>query len=165
MAKTEKKTQGKYSPQILNKKALFNYEMVEKVEAGIALLGTEVKSLRQGLCELDGSYARIRNGEMWLVGAKIAAYEKASIMNHEPMRDRKLLLHKRQITKITSKLDQGGQSGGLTLVPIKVYFNARGIAKVEIALARGKRQYDKREKIKEREQKKDISRSVKKYKR
>ncbi|OHB55861.1 MAG: SsrA-binding protein [Planctomycetes bacterium GWF2_50_10] len=160
MAKGEKKSKGKYSPQILNRKALFNYELVEKVEAGIALLGTEVKSLRQGLCELDGSYARIKGNEVWLVGSKIAAYEKASIMNHEPMRDRKLLLHKNQIAKITSKLDMGGY----TLVPIKVYFNDRGIAKVEIALAKGKRQFDKREKIKERQQKKDIDRSIKRYK-
>jgi SsrA-binding protein len=159
MAK-EKQKQGKYSPQILNKKALFNYEMVEKVEAGIALLGTEVKSLRAGHCELDGSYARITGSEVWLIGAKIAQYEKASIMNHDPLRQRKLLLHHRQIHKLQSRLDQAG----FTLVPIKVYFNDRGIAKVELAVARGKRQFDKREKITERQQKRDLDRSMKKYK-
>jgi SsrA-binding protein len=159
MAK-EKQKQGKYSPQILNKKALFNYELVEKVEAGIALLGTEVKSLRAGHCELDGSYARITGSEVWLIGVKIAQYEKASIMNHDPLRQRKLLLHGRQIRKLQSRLDQAG----FTLVPIKVYFNDRGIAKVELAVARGKRQFDKREKITEREQKRDLDRSMKKYK-
>lgn len=154
MAKEKDKKDKKYSPSVTNKKAFFNFEIVEKVEAGIVLLGTEVKSLRSGLCELDGSYARVEEGEVWLIGAKIAQYDKASITNHAPLRDRKLLLHRRQIAKLISKLSQSG----VTLVPLKVYFSDRGHAKVELGIARGKRQFDKRDKIQEREQKRDLDR-------
>jgi SsrA-binding protein len=157
--KDTKAKPGKFSPQVTNKKAFFNYEIVEKVEAGISLLGTEVKSLRSGLCELDGSYARITDGEVWLIGAKIAQYEKASITNHPPLRNRKLLLHRNQIKKLVSKLELSG----FTLIPLRIYFNDRGIAKVELGIARGKRQFDKRSKITEREQKRDIDRSTKRF--
>ena len=160
MAKSDKTKGGKNSPQTANKKAFFNYEIIEKVEAGIELLGTEVKSLRQGLCDLEGAYARVTDGECWLIGCKIAQYAQASITNHPPLRNRKLLLHKRQIVKLAGKLEQGG----FTLVPLKVYFSRRGLVKVELGLGRGKRKYDKREKILERQQKRDIDRSVKKYK-
>jgi SsrA-binding protein len=161
MAKGGKNKGEKHSPQTLNKKALFNYEILEKVEAGIVLTGTEVKSLRDGGGDLDGAYARITNGECWLIGSKIAPYAQASITNHPQIRDRKLLLHSRQIAKLLSKSEQAG----CTLVPLRIYFSERGIAKVEIAVARGKRQYDKRDAITKREQKKDIDRSMKKYRR
>ncbi len=159
-AKSDNKSKSS-SVQIKNKKAYYNFELVEKVEAGISLLGTEVKSLRQGLGELDGAYARIRGAECWLVGCKIAQYAQASRNNHEPTRDRKLLLHKKQIEKIKIKLEQRG----FTLVPLRIYFNDRGLAKVEIALARGKRQYDKRQKLQNEQQKRDMARTLKKYNR
>jgi SsrA-binding protein len=161
MVKSDKTKGNKYSPQTLNKKAFFNYEILEKVEAGIVLTGTEVKSLRDGGGDLDGAYARISGGECWLIACKIAPYAMAGIANHPPVRDRKLLLHKRQIAKLVSKLDMAG----CTLIPLRIFFSERGFAKVELAVARGKRKYDKRAKIIQREQKKDIDRSMKKYRR
>ena len=125
------------------------------------LLGTEVKSLRAASADLNGSYARIENEQCWLIGATIAQYEQAGANNHEPTRKRKLLLHKAQIHKIKTKLEQRG----FTLVPLRTYFNSRGLAKIELALARGKRQYDKRKTITERQQKRDIDRDMKKYRR
>ena len=142
-----------------NKKAYHNFELVDKFEAGMELTGSEVKSLRAGQIDLDGSYARIQDGEVWLVGAKIATYEQAGIYNHEPTRKRKLLLHKSEIRRILIKLEQRG----FTLVPLKVYFNERGLAKIQLALARGKRQFDKRQAIAERSQKRDVARSLKQY--
>ncbi len=147
-------------PIAQNKKARFEYEIVETVEAGISLLGTEVKSLRAKQCDLEGAYAKIQDGECWLIGCKIAPYLQAGGTNHDPVRKRKLLLHRSQIRKIRSKLEQRG----FTLVPLKVYFNARGYAKVELGLARGKRQYDKRQKMQERQMKRDLERGRKKYK-
>ena len=144
-----------------NKKAYHNFELVEKVQAGLSLLGTEVKSLRNKDCDLEGSYARLVDNECYLVGAKIAPYPQASGNNHDPLRKRKLLLHKNEIKKIKGKLTQRG----FTLVPLRVYFNERGFAKVELALARGKRQYDKRAKLQTEQQKKDVARSMKKYRR
>jgi SsrA-binding protein len=142
-----------------NKKAWHDYELVEKVEAGMSLVGTEVKSLRDKLCDLEGSYARILDNECWLVGCKIAQYERAGSVNHDPVRKRKLLLHKNQIRKIQTKLEQRG----FTLVPLRIYFNERGIAKIQLALAKGKRQYDKRHKIQDQQHKRDLDRSRKKY--
>jgi len=107
------------------------------------------------------SRIRITGGECWLIGAKIAPYAQASITNHPPVHDRKLLLHRRQIAKLISKSEQAG----CTLVPLRIYFSERGFAKVEVAVARGKRQYDKRDAIAKREQKKEIDRSTKKYRR
>ena len=147
------------NPSIKNKKAYHNFELVEKVEAGIVLLGTEVKSLRDKQCDLDACYARVIGDEVWLVNCKIAPYERGGYTNHDPLRKRKLLLHKAQIKKIRTKLEQRG----FTLVPTKIYFNSRGLAKVEVALATGKKQYDKRAKMVDQQQKKDISRSMKKY--
>jgi len=160
MAKKSDKKDASAKRQIRNKKAYHEYGFVEKVEAGLCLLGTEVKSLRAGLGELDGSYARIYGSECWLIGCKIAQYAQASYNNHEPLRKRKLLLHKNQIAKIKVKLEQRG----FTLVPLRIYFNDRGLAKVELALAKGKRQYDKRQTIQKRQQEKDVARSMKKYK-
>jgi SsrA-binding protein len=146
------------NPTIRNKKAYHNYELVEKVEAGIALLGTEVKSLREKNCDLEASYARVAGNEVWLIGCKIAPYERGGYANHDPMRKRKLLLHRSQIKKIRTKLEQRG----FTLVPTRIYFS-RGLAKVELALATGKKQYDKRAKMADAQQKKDLRRAMKQY--
>jgi len=156
----EKTHKDKHGSVAVNKKAYQNFELVDKFEAGISLLGSEVKSLRAGAADLSGSYARVEAGQCWLVGAKIAEYEKAgAAANHKPDRKRKLLLHKEQIRRIRTKLEQRG----FTFVPLQIYFNTRGLAKIEMALARGKRQYDKRKTITERTQKRDVDRDMKKY--
>ena len=160
MAAKACKEKDKQAPRAVNKKAYRNFELTEQFEAGLELLGTEVKSLRASQADLDGSYARIEDDQCWLVGATIAQYQQAGTANHEPMRKRKLLLHKAEIRKIRIKLEQRG----FTLVPLKIYFNNRGLAKIELALARGKRQYDKRSTIAERQRKRDVDRSMKKYK-
>jgi len=161
MARKTHKTKGPSGIQVKNKKAYHDYELIEKVQAGIVLLGTEVKSLRAGGGDLEGSYARISGDECWLIGCKIAPYAQAGHNNHESERNRKLLLHKRQISKIKIKLTQRG----FTLVPLRIYFNDRGLAKAELALATGKRQYDKRARIQQREQQRDVERSMKKFRR
>ncbi len=159
-AKSQKdKKKGEQGPVAVNKKAYRNFELVENFQAGLSLLGTEVKSLRAGTADLSGSYARVENDQCWLVGAQIAQYEQAGSRRHEPTRKRKLLLHKSEIRKIRIKLEQRG----FTLVPLKVYFNKRGLAKIDLALARGKRQYDKRRTITERDQRRDVDRDMKKY--
>jgi len=159
MAKANDKSKGSTGTIAKNKKAYFNFELVDKIEAGISLKGSEVKSLRSGFADLDGSYAKLRKDEIFLVGCKIAIYPQAGKFNHEPIRDRKLLLHKAQINKIRGKLQQRG----FTLVPLRIYFNNRGFAKVEIALAKGKRQFDKRLKLQKDQQKRDVERQMKKY--
>jgi SsrA-binding protein len=161
MAAKSRKSKGEQNPTTVNKKAYRNFELVDKFEAGMSLVGTEVKSLRAAQANLDGSYARVVGEQCWLVGATIAPYQQAGANNHEPTRKRKLLLHKAEIHRIKIKLEQRG----FTLVPLRIYFNNKGLAKVELALAKGKRQYDKRRKIAEREQKRDISRDMKKYRR
>ena len=161
MASKSRKGGKKKGSVAVNKKAYRNFELVDRFEAGLSLLDTEVKSLRAGAAELAGSYARIAGEECWLVGATIAQYEQAGSNNHDPDRRRKLLLHKREIRKIRGKLEQRG----FTLVPLQIYFNEKGMAKMEVALARGKRQYDKRAAIAERMQKRDIDRGMKKYRR
>jgi SsrA-binding protein len=141
--------------RIENKKAWHDYHIVEKIETGIVLAGTEVKSLRDKQASLDGSYARITDGECWLINANIAQYPKAAYGNHDPLRERKLLLHRRQIEKLLSKLKQRG----FTLIPLKIYFSERGLAKVELGIATGKRQYDKRAALKGKEAKKELARN------
>ena len=141
-------------PRIRNKKAWHDFEILETIEAGIALVGSEVKSLRLGHAELAGAYARIINNECILVGSKIELYKEASYNNHDPERNRKLLLHRAQIKKLLSKLEQKGYS----LIPLALYFNDRGIAKLELGLARGKKMYDKRATIKDRDVKRDMER-------
>lgn len=126
----------------------------------MSLTGSEVKSLRLGHADLNGSYARLLNNECFLVGAKIEQYKEATYNNHEPGRKRKLLLHKAQIKKLYAKLEQKGY----TLVPLRIYFNSRGLAKIELALARGKRKHDKRTAIQQKDQKRDIERSLKSFK-
>ncbi|MBI2093079.1 MAG: SsrA-binding protein SmpB [Deltaproteobacteria bacterium] len=137
-----------------NRKASFNYNLLDKFEAGMVLTGSEVKSCRDGAVNIGESYALIKNGEMWLVNADISPYEPANYLNHKPKRDRKLLLHKRELIRISVKLKERG----LTLIPTKMYFKG-GRAKLEIALAKGKKSYDKRESIKKRDIKRELSRS------
>ena len=129
-----------------NRKARFNYEIGETLEAGIALTGTEVKSLRQGKATIAESYADSRGGEIWLVNSNIPEYLQGGRFNHSPKRLRKLLLHRRQISKLIGAVEREG----MTLVPLKLYFNDKGRAKVELALARGKKLHDKRETEKKR---------------
>ena len=129
-----------------NRKARFNYEIGEVFEAGIALTGSEVKSLRQGKATIAESYADARVGEIWLVNANIPEYLQAGRFNHLPKRPRRLLLHKHQINKLMGAVEREG----MTLVPLKLYFNEKGRAKIEIALARGKKLYDKRQTEKKR---------------
>jgi len=129
-----------------NRKARFNYEIGEVVEAGIALTGTEVKSLRNGRAAIAESYADAKNGEIWLINANIPEYLQASRFNHAPKRPRKLLLHKRQIRKLAAAVEREG----MTIVPLRLFFNERGRAKIDIALGRGKKLHDKRETEKKR---------------
>lgn len=130
-----------------NRKARYNYEIVDTVEAGIQLQGTEVKSLREGKANIAESYASPEQDALYLVNASIPEYVKANRFNHEERRRRKLLLHRREIDKLSAAV----QRDGMTLVPLRMYFNARGIAKLEIALARGKKNVDKRETEKKRD--------------
>lgn len=140
-----------------NKKAYFNYEILETFEAGIALLGSEVKSIREGRISLKESYAEVKDGEVFLVHCHISPYEAANRFNHEPLRDRKLLLHRRELKRLTGKIKEKG----LTLVPTKVLLSERGLVKVEVALARGKRVYQKREAIRERDRDREMRAELK----
>jgi SsrA-binding protein len=139
----------------VNRRALHDYEIMERYEAGIALTGSEIKSVRAGKVSLQEAYARPERGEVWLHGAHIAEYQSASYFGHEPRRPRRLLLHKKQIREIE---ESAGQKG-LTLVPLRMYLKD-GKAKIELAVARGRRQYDKREAIARREAQRDIERAL-----
>jgi SsrA-binding protein len=130
-----------------NRKARFNYAIGETFEAGVALTGSEVKSLRSGKASIAEAYAATRDGELWLMNSNITEYKQAGRFNHAPKRPRKLLLHKRQINKLIGAVEREG----MTVVPLKIYFNERGRAKVEIALAKGKKLHDKRETEKKRD--------------
>ncbi|MDY7005962.1 MULTISPECIES: SsrA-binding protein SmpB [unclassified Okeania] len=142
-----------------NRQARFNYHIIETYEAGVALQGTEVKSIREGKVNLRDGYALIRNNEAWLLNVHISPYQKAGeFFNHEPRRSRRLLLHKQEIRKLIGKVEQQG----LTLVPLRMYFK-RGWVKVDIALAQGKKLYDKRETIKQRDDKRTMQRVMKQY--
>lgn len=141
---------------ISNRKARHDYEVLETLEAGIVLKGTEVKSIRQGKANLQDSYAVVKNGELWLFGMHVSPYEHGSISNHDPRRTRKLLLQKKEIRKIIQKVVEKG----LALIPLSVYFRGP-YAKVELAIARGKRSYDKREAIKKRDAKRDLAQRMK----
>ena len=137
-----------------NRKARFNYFLSDFLECGISLQGTEIKSLRTKGCSLSDSYIVIRNGEAFILNMHIPVYDQGTIFNHEPLRTRKLLLHKSQIYKFEKEI----KTGGFTVVPTKVYFS-NGKAKVEIALAKGKHNYDKRETIKERDLQRDLAKN------
>ncbi len=154
-----KKNDGKYKVIADNRQARYQYHILETYEAGIELKGTEVKSIRAGKCNVRDSYALIREGEAWLLNLHISPYQAASeFFNHEPRRTRRLLLHKQEIRKLIGKVEQQG----LTLVPLKLYFK-QGRVKVAIALAKGKKLYDKREDIKKRDDKRAMQRAMKQY--
>ena len=140
-----------------NKKARYNYEIIEKMEAGIVLKGTEVKALREGQASLNDSYAAIDQEEVYLYNSHISPYSMGNRFNHEPRRTRKLLMHANEIRRLIGKV----QEKGLTLIPVRLYFNDEGKVKVEIGLARGKRLYDKRRTIAERDAKRELRREIK----
>lgn len=140
--------------QIKNRKASYEYEFVEKLEVGIMLKGTEIKSLREGKASIQEAYCFFRKEELFVKGMNISPYSQASFESHEMTRDRKLLLKKRELEKFKSKMDEKG----LTIIPIRLYINSRGLAKLEIALAKGKKIYDKRDSIKKKDQKRELDR-------
>ncbi len=142
-----------------NRKAYHNYHIQDSVEAGIVLTGTEIKSIRDGRVSLSDAYIRPERGELWLLNAHIARYDAGSYMSHEPVRPRKLLLHRKEIIALTSKVSEKG----LTLVPVKLYLKD-SLAKVSIALAKGKKLYDKRDSIIRRETEREIGRVIKRLK-
>jgi len=142
-----------------NKKAFFNYELLDTFEAGISLLGSEVKSIREGRISLKESYAEVKDGEVFLLHCHISPYEAANRFNHDPRRERKLLLHRREIKRLTGKIKEKG----LTLVPTKVLINAKGKIKVEVSLAKGKRSYQKKEVIKERDRDREMRAELKRW--
>ena len=148
------KGEGNVVPQ--NKKVRHDYSIVDTIEAGIVLTGTEIKSVRAARIQLKDGYAQIKNGEAWLINVHIAPFEQGNIWNQDPDRTRKLLLKKKQITKLQNDL----KGTGMTLVPLKVYLK-NGFAKVLLGIAKGKHDYDKRESIKRREQERDIKRIIK----
>jgi SsrA-binding protein len=162
-AKAAHKSAGKaadegLTPRLVadNRKAQFRFEILETIECGVMLRGTEVKSLRNGKVSLEEAYARLKGGELWLVDCDIPPYPQAGIWNHEPKRLRKLLLHKREFLKFAGR----AQQKGLTMVPLKMYFNERGIAKVLVGLCKGKKLHDKRESIKKREVDREVQRAM-----
>ena len=144
--------------EIQNKKAKFDYEILDTYEAGIVLTGTEIKSIRDGKAQLKDSYAVIRNGEIFLLNMHISHYEQGNIFNHDETRTRKLLLHKKEILKLRDRVE----IEGLTLVPIKLYFKGNK-AKILIGIAKGKKTYDKRESIKKRDIDRDLKKQFKNY--
>ena len=144
-----------------NRRAKFDYAIIDTIEAGIILLGSEVKSLREGNANLKEAYVTIRRGEAWLIGVHINPYSHVGYESPEPVRKRKLLLNKREIEKIKISLEQKG----LTAVPLKIYFNKNGWAKLEIGLAKGKKTFDKKDAIKERDIKRDAQRELRNIRR
>ncbi len=141
-----------------NRKAHFNYFLSDYLECGISLLGSEIKSLRNNHCSIDDSYCLIKNNECFIINMNIPEYDKSTVFNHDPLRSRKLLLHKIEILKLNNKIIKEGY----TLIPTKIYFH-KGLAKVEIALAKGKKLYDKRETIKNRDIERDLKKKLKNY--
>lgn len=140
----------------VNRQAYHDYFVDETIEAGVALTGTEVKSIRAGHVNLRGAFARVKQDEVWIEGMHIAPYEQGTYMNHDPMRPRKLLLHRRQIERLVVKT----QAKGLTLVPLRLYFS-HNLVKIELGLARGKKLYDKRDSIRERDVNREMARAMK----
>ncbi len=138
-----------------NKRAFHEYHILDKLECGVALTGTEVKSLRAGHASLEDAYARLQDGEVWLIGCDIPEYERGNVYNHKPKRPRKLLLHRREIAKFVGKASQRV----FTLVPLRMYFK-HGLAKVEIAVAKGKQTHDRRQSLKESDAKREMQRAM-----
>ncbi len=143
--------------ELKNRQAYHEYFIDAKYEAGMVLLGTEVKSLREGKASFNDSYCQLHKGEVWLKSLHIALYSHGTVNNHDPLRDRKLLLEKREIRKIEAKLKEKGY----TLVPLRIYFTEKGLAKIEIGLAKGKKMHDKRESIRQRDAERDMKRYIK----
>ncbi len=144
---------------VTNRKARYNYEITGNVEAGLVLRGSEVKSLRQGKASLSDAYARVKKGEIWVIGMHIAQYKEATSENHDTLRDRKLLLHKQEIKKLNRQIEEKG----VTLIPLKLYFK-NNLVKIDLGLAKGKRKYDKKESIAQKDIKRDLEREQKKFK-
>lgn len=160
-SKTKAKRSGKPQDSTLtmvaeNRKARHRYEILDSVECGMMLMGSEVKSMREGKLSLDEAYIRVKGHELWLLGADIGHYRNAGMWNHEPRRPRKLLVHAREYEKFADKAHQRG----LTLIPLRVYFNDRGIAKCVMGLVRGKKLHDKRETLKKRESDRGLQRAM-----
>lgn len=153
MAKTDGKQQKNGDPRVaVHRRARFEYEILETVEAGLQLRGTEVKVLRQGKLSLDESYVKVIDDEVFLVGANIPEYTHGNLQNHEPKRRRKCLLHRREIRRLKQKTD----TKGLTLVPLDVFFGPRGFAKITIAVARGRKTFDKRQHLRDKDAQREM---------
>ena len=141
-------------PEIVNRKAKFNYEFMDSYKAGLVLTGTEIKSVKEGKVNMGDSFCYFKDSELWMKNLHISEYKNGSYANHEPMHLRKLLLTKKEIRKLEGKIKEKG----LTIIPYKIFFNERGLAKIEVILARGKKSYDKRETLKERDSQKELQR-------
>ena len=159
MARPRHETFNKVKTVAENRRARFDYHIDETFEAGIALTGTEVKSLRFGEGSIAESYAEVRNGEVWLVNSNVPEFSHGNRFNHEPKRPRKLLMHEREIARLQGSVERKG----MTLVPLSIYFNSRGRAKVELALARGKNVADKRQTVKDRDWQRQKSRVMREH--
>jgi SsrA-binding protein len=155
MAKAKDKDRIKKHVNIVNRRASFEYQFLDKYTAGIMLMGTEIKSIREGKVNMQDGYCVLHNGELYLHNVHISTYTEGTHYNHEPMRTRKLLVNKSEL----KRLEKGVQEQGVTIIPIRVFISDRGFAKVEIALARGKKLHDKREDIKAKDVKRELDRS------
>jgi SsrA-binding protein len=144
---------------VTNRKARYEYEIIDRIEAGLVLVGSEVKSLRAGRANLGDSYAKVTKGEIWIIGMHISPYKEATFQNHDPLRERKILLHRNEIKKLARRVEEKG----FTLIPLRLYFK-NNIAKLELGLARGKRQYDKKVTIAQRDAKREMEKEQKKFK-
>lgn len=151
---TKEKSRFSSNINIKNRKASYEYEFIDTYEAGIVLKGTEIKSIREGKVTLQDGYCFFKKGELFSKGINIAQYDQGSFYNHDPLRERKLLLHKQELEKLEKK----GQDKGLTIIPVRLFINAKGFAKLLIALAKGKKLHDKRDSLKEKDMKREIER-------
>lgn len=151
------KKETENSVYIVNKRASFEYNLIDKYEAGIVLTGSEIKSIRQGKVNISDAYCYFKDGELYVKNMHISPYEHGGFANHNPLRDRKLLLHKHELRKLYRSVKEDG----FTIVPVKIYINKKGLAKLEIALAKGKKIYDKRESIKRRDIERELGRKFK----
>lgn len=145
---------------VRNKRATFEFEIIDRYVAGIMLRGSEIKSVRDGKVSMNDAYCQFRDGELWIKNLNISEYKQATVWQHEPLRMRKLLLSKKELGKLLAKVKERG----FTIIPLRLFMNERGFAKIEIALARGKKVHDKRASIKEKDQKRDLDRSMQRYK-
>jgi len=145
---------------IRNKRATFEYEIIDRYSAGLVLRGSEIKSVREGKASINEAYCMFKDGELWVKNLNISEYKQASVWQHEPLRMRKLLLSKKELSKLLAKVKERGY----TIIPLKMFMNDRSFAKLEIALARGKKTHDKRNSIKAKDEKRDLDRSLRNYK-